>query len=243
MRAKTLRPARAWTERTAGLATRPVPTRALDMVRAIFERACVGRVCGSMRRRRMDVSQENVPKEKRNRASCVSRFREFLFISVRAIRLTACFVKGAHWRFFPGSFCQTQMPQCHQRPMKTRELILTSRLRFFDLRTPEQLFAHSNRRLESWLATALLASGAECLLASVRARPPFERHTHPPTSSRVHAHQRCPPSFTPRTRPPSRRRRPRGSFPLARRSRDPAVSRVRASCPLPATPATLASPT
>ena len=36
MRAKTLRPARAWTERTAGLATRPVPTRALDMVRAIF---------------------------------------------------------------------------------------------------------------------------------------------------------------------------------------------------------------
>ena len=139
-----------------------------------------------MRRRRMDVSQER-SKEKRNRASCVSRFREFLFISVRAIRLTACFVKGAHWRFFPGSFCQTQMPQCHQRPMKTRELILTSRLRFFDLRTPEQLFAHSNRRLESWLATALLASGAECLLASVRARPPFERHTHPPASSRVHA--------------------------------------------------------
>ena len=122
----------------------------------------------------MDVSQER-SKEKRNRASCVSRFREFLFISVRAIRLTACFVKGAHWRFFPGSFCQTQMPQCHQRPMKTRELILTSRLRFFDLRTPEQLFAHSNRRLESWLATALLASGAECLLASVRAR-------HPPTA-------------------------------------------------------------
>ena len=36
MRAKTLRPARACTERTAGLATRPVPTRALDMVRAIF---------------------------------------------------------------------------------------------------------------------------------------------------------------------------------------------------------------
>ena len=71
----------------------------------------------------------------------------FSFIFVRAIRLTACFVKGAHWRFFPGSFCQTQMPQCHQRPMKTRELILTSRLRFFDLRTPEQLFAHSNRRL------------------------------------------------------------------------------------------------
>ena len=64
MRAKTLRPARAWTERTAGLATRPVPTRALDMVRAIFERACVGRVCGSMRRRRMDVSQENVPKKR-----------------------------------------------------------------------------------------------------------------------------------------------------------------------------------
>ena len=83
----------------------------------------------------MDVSQER-SKEKRNRASCVSRFREFLFIFVRAIRLTACFVKGAHWRFFPGSFCQTQMPQCHQRPMKTRELILTSRLRFFDLRTP-----------------------------------------------------------------------------------------------------------